>query len=102
MGWLGAVLFVGGGILLLLGVLHLGTNLTAFPKPKEGAHALVTTGVYSIVRHPIYTGFMLGALGWSLWWGTLLGIALDYRLVCVVRPKSQSRGKLADREISRV
>lgn len=72
----GIMLLVLGGILIVLGLVNLGENLTPFPKPKTGQHALVTTGIYSIVRHPIYSGFFLGALGWSLWWGTLLGIVL--------------------------
>ncbi len=73
---LGGALLVSGGILAAMGVLQLGSNLTPFPKPKTGDHALVTAGVYGIVRHPIYSGIGLGALGWTLWWGTLLGIAL--------------------------
>lgn len=69
------LLVVGAGI-IAFGTLHLGKNLTPFPKPKDGAHALVTSGIYGIVRHPIYSGFAIGALGWTLYWGTLLGMAL--------------------------
>lgn len=72
----GVLLVVLGALLAGLGVVHLGSNLTPFPKPKDEAHALVTTGVYGIVRHPIYSGFALAALGWSLWWETVLGIVL--------------------------
>lgn len=73
---IGGAFLVIGGIIAGMGVLQLGTNLTPFPKPKDGDHTLVTTGIYSIVRHPIYSGVAFAAFGWTLWWGTLLGIAL--------------------------
>lgn len=33
-------------------------------------HQLVTTGLYSYVRHPSYSGIILADLGWGLWYGT--------------------------------
>jgi protein-S-isoprenylcysteine O-methyltransferase Ste14 len=72
----GIVLLLVGALLGGLGVLHLGKNLSPFPRPKENEHTLVRSGVYALVRHPIYAGFTFAALGWTLWWGTLLGFAL--------------------------
>lgn len=72
----GILMLLVGAVIAGLGVLHLGENLTPFPKPKDDAHILVQSGVYNLVRHPIYSGIAFGALGWTLWWGTLLGIAL--------------------------
>ena len=43
----------------------LGRNLTAFPKPLDNGQ-LVTTGVYAIVRHPIYTSVLSGCFGYVL------------------------------------
>lgn len=67
-----AVTTVLGGLLALAGLafairagLDLGTGLTPFPRPRAGA-GLVVGGAYSIVRHPIYTGIILGATGWGL------------------------------------
>jgi protein-S-isoprenylcysteine O-methyltransferase Ste14 len=48
-----------------LGVRDLGTNLTSFPRPRERG-TLVQEGLYGLVRHPIYCGVLLAALGWSL------------------------------------
>ena len=62
---LGGVLVLCGGILALRGVLDLRENLTPFPKPLDNAQ-LVETGAYRLVRHPIYGGLILGALGWGL------------------------------------
>ena len=62
---LGAVLICCGGVLSLRGVLDLRENLTVFPKPLPGAQ-LVESGAYGLVRHPIYGGLILGAIGWGL------------------------------------
>lgn len=77
---LGVALMVIGIPISMLGVLYLANNFTVFPIPNGQQHTLVTGGVYSIVRHPIYSGFALFVLGWTLWWGTLLGIALSILL----------------------
>lgn len=89
----GGALVVLGALIAGLGLLNLGSNLTPFPKPKDGAHFLVTSGVYGIVRHPIYSGIALGALGWTLWWGTLLGIALAFFLFVWFDLKSRREEK---------
>lgn len=61
----GIVISVSGWALLFVGVVGLGRSLTPFPRPSDHAD-LRTGGVYQIVRHPIYGGSMLVALGWSL------------------------------------
>lgn len=60
----GIILGSLGGLLALLGTLRLGSNLTPFPRPKENS-GLVDSGVYSVVRHPIYSGIMVVAVGWA-------------------------------------
>ena len=59
------VLVLVGACLAIFGVTGLGTALTASPVPREHA-ALVTTGAYAMVRHPIYTGLVVGGLGLAL------------------------------------
>lgn len=69
--WLDATVVIGGMFLvvglafMVLGSVGLGRNLSPFPKPKDTS-SLVETGVFAIVRHPIYTGISLCAVGWSL------------------------------------
>jgi protein-S-isoprenylcysteine O-methyltransferase Ste14 len=86
---LGLAILGIGGVLGTGGMIALGRrNLTPFPKPIEGG-ALVTSGVYGVVRHPIYTGLILGTLGWSLWHGNLLGIVLAVALFLFFDLKSR-------------
>jgi protein-S-isoprenylcysteine O-methyltransferase Ste14 len=66
----GTLSLVGLGF-VLLGSFGLGRrNLSAFPKPKDHS-TLVKNGIFSIVRHPIYSGFIFFACGWSLIWGSV-------------------------------
>ena len=52
-------------IFLLKGLLDLGQQLTPLPYPKEEGQ-LVQTGVYSLVRHPLYSGVILLSLSWAI------------------------------------
>jgi protein-S-isoprenylcysteine O-methyltransferase Ste14 len=62
---LGVLAMSAGTILAVFAITGLGSALTAVPAPL--AHAsLRTDGVYAHVRHPIYAGLLLLALGWSL------------------------------------
>jgi protein-S-isoprenylcysteine O-methyltransferase Ste14 len=61
----GLALGIIGLALLVAGVVGLGSSLTPFPRPSERS-TLRTGGAYRLVRHPIYGGSMLTALGWSL------------------------------------
>ncbi len=61
----GLVLGVLGSVLVLGGLVSLGSNLTAVPRPRENAH-MVEHGAYHWVRHPIYSGIILGAFGLGL------------------------------------
>jgi protein-S-isoprenylcysteine O-methyltransferase Ste14 len=61
----GILLVVAGATLGLRGIVDLRENLTAFPRPMPKAR-LVETGSYGLVRHPIYCGVIVAALGWGL------------------------------------
>lgn len=61
----GIVVLLAGAGLLLAGARFLGTSLTPLPRPREDA-TLREEGIYRFVRHPIYGGVILLALGVSL------------------------------------
>ncbi len=84
----GLLVLAGGGLFGTWGILALGKNLTAFPRPIEGG-SLVTSGPYAYVRHPIYTGLILGTLGWALFRANLLGVGLAVLLFAFFDLKSR-------------
>jgi protein-S-isoprenylcysteine O-methyltransferase Ste14 len=53
-------------VLLGKGLLDLGENLTPLPYPRDDGQ-LVQTGVYSIVRHCLYSGLILLAIAFTAW-----------------------------------
>jgi protein-S-isoprenylcysteine O-methyltransferase Ste14 len=61
----GIAIGFAGWALLVAGVVGLGNSLTPFPRPSDRS-TLRMSGAYRLVRHPIYGGSMLVALGWSL------------------------------------
>lgn len=61
----GVGLIVAGLGLAARGSRDLQEALTPLPYPRTDA-ALVETGVYARIRHPIYGGLILAAIGWGL------------------------------------
>ena len=51
--------------LALRGFVDLGKNLSPGPHPVRN-NMLVTRGVYSRIRHPLYSSLVLLAVGWSV------------------------------------
>jgi protein-S-isoprenylcysteine O-methyltransferase Ste14/rhodanese-related sulfurtransferase len=53
----------------------LGRNFRVFAAPRRSG-TLITTGIYSWVRHPMYTGVVTMFAGYILLWGSLLSVPL--------------------------
>jgi protein-S-isoprenylcysteine O-methyltransferase Ste14 len=85
---IGSALCAAGLALAALGAFSLGRNVTPFPRPKDDAH-LVETGVFSIVRHPIYSGLTLLALGYSLLCASWAGLAATAALFVLLDLKAR-------------
>ena len=71
-------LLVAAGVGMLVaggGALARVSAVTPFPAPRTGSN-LQTSGIYRLVRHPIYGGGILIALGWSTVFATIAGLAL--------------------------
>lgn len=89
---LGLILILAGGLVAFAGVISLGSNLTAVPYPKEDAR-LVESGAFRLVRHPIYSGLILGSFGWGFLfqsWLTLL-LALGLFIFFDIKSRREER-----------
>ena len=71
----GTILFVAGLALAVWARIYLGRNW-GMPMTKKEEPELVTSGPYRFVRHPIYSGLLLGVLGTALATNLYLLIAL--------------------------
>ncbi len=71
----GLLVGAAGILLLILSGTQLGSNLTVFPRPKADG-SLTQSGVYGFVRHPMYSGVLLAALGWALFRASLPALIL--------------------------
>jgi len=66
----GVAITVAGLVFALWARYHLGRNWDAYITLKKD-HQLVRTGPYALVRHPIYSRFMLASIGTALAFGWL-------------------------------
>ena len=83
----GLLIAIGGQFLFIPGLVGLGQSLTPFPRPLERGR-LEVGGVYRRVRHPIYGGLMLIALGWSVITSPL-ALVFTFVLVLLLEVKSR-------------
>ena len=63
--WLGAAVTITGLLFAVWAREHLGSNWSRSVTIKQD-HELITTGPYAVVRHPIYTGILIGFLGMAI------------------------------------
>jgi protein-S-isoprenylcysteine O-methyltransferase Ste14 len=96
---IGLGLFLPGTALVLIGLINLGRNLSPLPHPKEDAQ-MVETGAYKFVRHPIYSGIIMGAIGYALFTASLLTLILALTLFIFFDLKSRREEKYLARKFS--
>jgi protein-S-isoprenylcysteine O-methyltransferase Ste14 len=77
---------------------YIGRNWSPLIEMKKD-HQLLQTGPYRIVRHPIYSGFMLATLGTAIVYGTLSGFVGVALIVAAWGYKSAHGRNRLDRAI---
>jgi len=85
--WFGAVVSLIGVSLVILGWRTIHKN---YWSKEAGKGKLVTEGIYSLIRHPQYTGFFLITLGMMIGWATIPLIAL-YTILVVLYARLAKR-----------
>jgi protein-S-isoprenylcysteine O-methyltransferase Ste14 len=78
--WVGVLLFAVGGALRIWPVFLLGNRFSGLVAIQPG-HTLLTTGLYSIIRHPSYLGLLMNSLGWGLAFRSGAGVAITALLL---------------------
>jgi protein-S-isoprenylcysteine O-methyltransferase Ste14 len=73
--WLGVGFFIIGGVLRIWPIYVLGRRFSGLVAIQDG-HTLVTSGVYSIIRHPSYLGLLINSVGWALAFRSSVGLLL--------------------------
>ena len=73
--WTGVALFAIGGLLRLAPVFVLGRRFSGLVAIQKD-HALVTDGLYRVIRNPSYLGLIVMLVGWALAFRSLCGLVL--------------------------
>lgn len=90
---LGVGVAAAGLILIAISFSELRPSLTVMPEPKTGA-PLITSGIYKYVRHPIYSGLIVGGLGVVVYQQTLLTVMAWVFLTTVLKVKLRYEDRL--------
>lgn len=67
------VLGLASGVMGLAALQRAGT--TSDPRRPTGAAVLVTTGIYSYTRNPMYLGLAAALLAWAVWLSNVAALA---------------------------
>jgi protein-S-isoprenylcysteine O-methyltransferase Ste14 len=94
----GALVGIAGVALVVRSRAELGTAWSFVPKADQST-GLVTTGPYRLVRHPIYLGFGLLALGEALAFGSWPALAM---VLAGTVPTFAWRARAEEKLLSRV
>lgn len=84
----GLAAIVVGSLVAARGAWDLRASLSPFPRPIAGA-PLIESGAYRLIRHPIYSGLVLGAIGWGVITGSIPAIGTAGLLFLLFAAKSR-------------
>ena len=89
----GVALNLAGLLLTVWARAYLGRNWSGRATIKEG-HELVRNGPYALVRHPIYTGLLIAAIGTAIAFGQVRNLAALPLLLLGFRMKLREEERL--------
>ena len=71
--WTGFGIFLGGLCLSIGALIQL--------RGLENINHLVTKGLFSKIRHPMYVGFILWIVGWATYYGAVISLFLGFVVI---------------------
>jgi len=91
--WVGIVPLLFGAFWIIWGLHHIGDNITVSIKTRED-HALITTGPYHWVRHPLYAAGIIESVGVCLMmanWFVAISAGLFWTLIALRTPMEEQK-----------
>jgi protein-S-isoprenylcysteine O-methyltransferase Ste14 len=86
-------LVIIGLITIASAIYALRMSISAFPSPTSNAK-LINTGVFKLVRHPIYSSILISSFGWALYSNSLFRILIFVALFLLFEIKSNFEEQL--------
>ena len=95
--WTGVALVAVGAAIAIVARFFLGRNWSGTVTVKKG-HELIRGGPYAVVRHPIYSGILLGLLGTAIDIGEVRGLIAVAFAALGLRLKSLTEEQFMEQE----
>ena len=84
--WIGLLMTMAGVAFAIWARVTLGSNWSGMVTLKQD-HALIRSGPYSLVRHPIYTGIAFAVVGTAIFYGEISGFIVIVAMLSVLLHK---------------
>lgn len=75
---IGISLFVLGWLIIIFAFFRIGV----IPSLRKKSN-LITSGIYSVIRHPIYSGTLISVLGWNILFKSIISM-IYFPLICLL------------------
>jgi len=98
-GWIknsGLVIYILGMLFLMAALSANEFAETTVNIQESRGQIIIDTGAYALVRHPMYTGFILFIIGVNIWMGTYLSLTLS---ICFLAVALRSRIKVEEKAL---
>jgi protein-S-isoprenylcysteine O-methyltransferase Ste14 len=96
----GLMLVVGGYSLIFLAFRENAFAAPVVRYQKESQHTVVSSGVYRLLRHPIYAGGSLAWVGVSIWLGSYAAALLAMVPIAMIALRIQIEERFLRRELT--
>ena len=84
LGRAGLLIFVYGYLIAAMAIFQNQFAAPTVQDQRDDAQRIVETGLYGIVRHPFYHGFLVLFVGMALWLGSVAGAVLVVGLLLIL------------------
>ena len=91
--WAGIILIFAGLLLTTVSVVALGPSMTVLPRPSPRG-GLVEAGPYRVIRHPVYAGLVILAVGAGLARASVIGLGIAVVLAVFLDLKARREESL--------